>query len=124
MDTSTTGTALYPGTAEQAQALGAWAGVSSTALPALAAIGIGDGLIVTAAVAAAMRAAPPAHAGLAGGFNNAARQVGTALGVAVYGAVAGPATGPGFASGLHALALVSAGLWAVALALVRAVPAR
>lgn len=45
-----------------------------------------------------MRAAPPAHAGLAGAFNNAARQVGTALGVAVYGAVA--------------------------LALVRAVPAR
>ncbi|QKW36202.1 MFS transporter [Actinomadura sp. NAK00032] len=93
-------------------------------LPALAAIGIGDGLIVTAAVAAAMRAAPPAHAGLAGGFNNAARQVGTALGVAVYGAVAGPATGPAFASGLHALAWVSAALWLVALALVRAVPAR
>ncbi|MES9543224.1 MFS transporter [Actinomadura sp. NPDC000600] len=93
-------------------------------LPALLGIGIGDGLVVTAVVAAAMRAVPPAHAGLAGGFNNTARQVGTALGVAVYGAVAGPATHPAFASGLHVLAWASVALWLAALALTRVVPAR
>ncbi|GAA1799562.1 MFS transporter [Actinomadura chokoriensis] len=93
-------------------------------LPVLLAVGIGDGLIVTAVVAAAMRAAPPAHAGLAGGFNNTARQAGTALGVAVYGAVAGPALRPAFVSGLHVLAWVSAGLWLIALALTRIVPSR
>ncbi|MFB4304127.1 MFS transporter [Actinomadura sp. NTSP31] len=94
-------------------------------LPALLAIGIGDGLIVTAVVAAAMRAVPPAHAGLAGGFNNTARQVGTALGVAVYGAVAGSALTPGsFVSGVHVLAWVSVGLWLAALALTRIVPNR
>ncbi|MBO2456958.1 MFS transporter [Actinomadura violacea] len=93
-------------------------------LPTLLAIGIGDGLIVTAVVAAAMRAVPPAHAGLAGGFNNTARQVGTALGVAVYGAVAGPALRPHFTAGLHALAWVSTGLWLAALALTRIVPNR
>jgi DHA2 family methylenomycin A resistance protein-like MFS transporter len=93
-------------------------------LPALAAIGIGDGLIVSAVVAAAMRTAPPARAGLAGGVNNTARQVGTALGVAVYGSVAGSALRPAqFASGLHALAWVSVALWLVALALTRLVPA-
>ncbi|GGT97846.1 MFS transporter [Actinomadura citrea] len=93
-------------------------------LPALLGIGIGDGLIVTAVVAAAMRAVPPAHAGLAGGFNNTARQVGTALGVAVYGTVAGPAQHPAFASGLHVLAWASVALWLTALALTRVVPAR
>ncbi|WP_433252337.1 MFS transporter [Actinomadura nitritigenes] len=94
-------------------------------LPTLLAIGIGDGLIVTAVVAAAMRAAPPAHAGLAGGFNNTARQVGTALGVAVYGAVAGPALDAAhFTAGLHALAWVSVGLWLAAFALTRIVPNR
>ncbi|TYB42104.1 MFS transporter [Actinomadura chibensis] len=92
-------------------------------LPALLAVGIGDGLIITAVVAASMRAVPPAHAGLAGGFNNTARQVGTALGVAVFGAVAGPASLPGgFASGLHTLAWASVALWVSALALTRAVP--
>ncbi|WP_433479508.1 MFS transporter [Spirillospora sp. CA-142024] len=93
-------------------------------LPALLGIGIGDGLIVTAVVAAAMRAVPAEHAGLAGGFNNTARQVGTALGVAVYGAVAGPAPRPAFTSGLHVLAWVSVALWLAALALTRVVPAR
>ncbi|NVI86598.1 hypothetical protein HUX53_04740 [Actinomadura sp. BRA 177] len=63
-------------------------------------------------------------AGLAGGFNNTARQAGTALGVAVYGAVAGPALRPAFTSGLHVLAWVSAALWLAALALTRIVPAR
>ncbi|GAA4226438.1 MFS transporter [Actinomadura meridiana] len=93
-------------------------------LPTLAAIGIGDGLIVTAVVAAAMRTAPPGRAGLAGGFNNTARQVGTALGVAVYGSVAGSALRPErFASGLHALAWVSVALWVAALALTWLVPA-
>ncbi|MBO2454152.1 MFS transporter [Actinomadura barringtoniae] len=116
-------------------------------LPVLVGIGVGDGLIVTAAVAGAMRAAPAEHAGLAGGFNNTARQVGTALGVAVYGAVAGSASrahvaqshaaqshaaqsladqahAAHFTSGLHTLAWVSLGLWLVALALTRIVPAR
>ncbi|MFC6880886.1 MFS transporter [Actinomadura yumaensis] len=90
-------------------------------LPVMVGIGVGDGLIVSAVVAAAMRSAPPGRAGLAGGFNNTARQVGTALGVAVYGAIAGPASPaartPAFHSGVHALAWVSAGLWAAALAL-------
>ncbi|GAA0262178.1 MFS transporter [Actinomadura nitritigenes] len=94
-------------------------------LPTLLAIGIGDGLIVTAVVAGAMRAVPPAHAGLAGGFNNTARQVGTALGVAVYGAVAGPALDAArFTAGLHALAWVSVGLWLAAFALTGIVPNR
>ncbi|WP_131743231.1 MFS transporter, partial [Actinomadura roseirufa] len=94
-------------------------------LPTLVGIGVGDGLIVTAVVAAAMRAVPAAHAGLAGGFNNTARQVGTALGVAVFGAVAGSALRPAhFASGLHTLAWVSLGLWLAALVLSRTVPAR
>lgn len=102
------------------------AGASYPALlPTLLAVGIGDGLIVTAVVAGAMRAVPPAHAGMAGGFNNTARQVGTALGVAVYGAVAGPALDAAhFTAGLHALAWVSVGLWLAALALTRIVPNR
>ncbi|TDD68825.1 MFS transporter, partial [Actinomadura rubrisoli] len=94
-------------------------------LPVLLGVGIGDGLIVTAVVAAAMRAVPSGHAGLAGGFNNTARQVGTALGVAVYGAVAGSALRPAhFTAGLHTLAWVSLALWLAALGLVRVVPSR
>ncbi|MEO3824232.1 MFS transporter [Actinomadura sp. B10D3] len=104
--------------------LGAGPGEYAALLPALLGIGIGDGLIVTAVVAAAMRAAPPAHAGLAGGFSNTARQVGTALGVAVYGTVAGAAARPAFTSGLHTLAWVSIALWLAALALTRVLPAR
>ncbi|WP_245627972.1 MFS transporter [Actinomadura oligospora] len=86
-------------------------------VPTLVTIGIGDGLIVAAAVSAAMRTAPSGLAGLAGGFNNTARQVGTALGAAVFGSVAGsPLHGAAFASGLHVLAWVSAALWLAALA--------
>ncbi|MCP2343106.1 MFS transporter [Actinomadura rupiterrae] len=86
-------------------------------LPTLVLIGIGDGLITASAVSAAMRTAPPALAGLAGGFNNTARQVGTALGAAIFGSVAGsPLDGAAFASGLHILAWVSAALWLAALA--------
>ncbi|MEV5569752.1 MFS transporter [Spirillospora sp. NPDC052269] len=86
-------------------------------VPTLLTIGIGDGLIVAAAVSAAMRTAPSGLAGLAGGFNNTARQVGTALGAAVFGSVAGsPLHGAAFASGLHVLAWVSAALWLAALA--------
>jgi DHA2 family methylenomycin A resistance protein-like MFS transporter len=100
-------------------------GSYASLLPVLVGIGVGDGLIVTAAVAGAMRAAPAEHAGLAGGFNNTARQVGTALGVAIYGAVAGSTShATHFTHGLHALAWVSLGLWAAALALTRIVPAR
>ncbi|SFO72988.1 MFS transporter, DHA2 family, methylenomycin A resistance protein [Actinomadura madurae] len=104
--------------------LGAGPGGYAALLPALLGIGIGDGLIVTSVVAAAMRAAPPADAGLAGGFSNTARQIGTALGVAVYGTVAGPAPRPAFTSGLHTLAWASIALWLAALALTRVVPAR
>lgn len=104
--------------------LGPAPGGYAALLPALLGIGIGDGLIVTAVVAAAMRAVPPGHAGLAGGFSNTARQVGTALGVAVYGAVAGPAAHPASIAGLHVLAWASVALWLLALALTRVVPAR
>jgi DHA2 family methylenomycin A resistance protein-like MFS transporter len=94
-------------------------------LPALVGIGVGDGLITAAVVSGAMRAAPPAYAGLAGGFNNTARQVGTALGVAVYGAVAGPAAHVArFTAGVHALAWTSLALWLGALVLTRAVPSQ
>ncbi|RMI36260.1 MFS transporter [Actinomadura harenae] len=86
-------------------------------VPTLLAIGIGDGLIVAAAVSAAMRTAPSGLAGLAGGFNNTARQVGTALGAAVFGSVAGPPLhAAAFAGGLHALAWASLALWLAALA--------
>ncbi|MEV4257593.1 MFS transporter [Spirillospora sp. NPDC049652] len=86
-------------------------------VPTLLLIGIGDGLITASAVSAAMRTAPSGLAGLAGGFNNTARQVGTALGAAVFGSVAGsPLHGTAFASGLHVLAWVSAALWLAALA--------
>ncbi|RFU43345.1 MFS transporter [Actinomadura logoneensis] len=86
-------------------------------VPTLLLIGIGDGLITASAVSAAMRTAPSGLVGLAGGFNNTARQVGTALGAAVFGSIAGsPLHGTAFASGLHTLAWVSAALWLAALA--------
>ncbi|MFC4907350.1 MFS transporter [Actinomadura gamaensis] len=86
-------------------------------VPTLLLIGIGDGLITASAVSAAMRTAPSGLAGLAGGFNNTARQVGTALGAAIFGSVAGsPLDGTAFASGLHVLAWVSAALWLAGLA--------
>jgi DHA2 family methylenomycin A resistance protein-like MFS transporter len=89
-------------------------------LAGLVALGAGDGFIVTAAVAAAMQAMPPAHAGLAGGLNNTARQLGTAFGVAVFGAVSGPATEAGhFVRHVHRLAWIGAAAWLVALALTR-----
>jgi hypothetical protein len=52
---------MYPGRAEQARALGVWASLSSTALPAAPLLG---GLLVdTAVVASAMRAVPPEPGG-------------------------------------------------------------
>ncbi|NUU23897.1 MAG: MFS transporter, partial [Streptomycetaceae bacterium] len=86
-------------------------------LPALVGLGVGNGLMVSAVTAAAMRSLPGDRAGLAGGLNNTARQVGTALGVAVFGAVVGRAATPHlFAERLHLLAWLAAGLWAAAIA--------
>lgn len=94
----------------------------ATLLPVMLGIGVGAGLTVTAVVAAAMRTVPPEQAGLAGGFNNTARQLGTALGVAVFGAVAGSAVKvEHFTSGLHLLSWVSLALWLTALGLTHVV---
>jgi DHA2 family methylenomycin A resistance protein-like MFS transporter len=86
-------------------------------LPPLVLIGAGLGLLTPAVVAAAMRAVDAARAGLASGVNNTARQAGGAIGIATFGALAGAPTDPGaFLAGLHAAALVGAGLYAAAAA--------
>lgn len=81
-------------------------------VPALLLWGIGIGVLTPAVVAAAVAAVEPSRAGLASGMNNTARQAGGALGIAAYGAVAGPATHPAaYVGGLHAVGLVTAGLF-------------
>jgi DHA2 family methylenomycin A resistance protein-like MFS transporter len=91
-------------------------------LPALVGLGVGNGLLVSAVVAGAMRALPSDRAGLAGGLNNTARQVGTALGVAIFGAVVGPATPTQFVPRLHILAYTATAMWATAIALATRLP--
>lgn len=77
--------------------------------------GIGLGMLTTAVVAAAVAAVAPDRAGLASGVNNTARQAGGAIGIAAFGALAGPPTDPaGFTRGIHATALATAALFAVA----------
>ncbi|OAP25229.1 MULTISPECIES: MFS transporter [Amycolatopsis] len=86
-----------------------------TLLPTLLVLSAGMGLLTAAVVTAVVADAPGERAGIAGGFNNAARQAGGALGVAVFGAVAGePAAHASFVHGLHLLGLGSAGLWLAA----------
>jgi DHA2 family methylenomycin A resistance protein-like MFS transporter len=56
-----------------------------------------------------------ALAGLASATNNTSRIAGSAVGIAAFGAVAGaPSAAPSFVQGLHADALVAAGLWVAA----------
>ncbi|POX40698.1 MFS transporter [Streptomyces sp. Ru73] len=85
-------------------------------LPALVGLGVGDGLLTTAAVSVAMGDAPADRKGVAGGANNTARQAGTALGVALYGAISGPAApAAAFLTRVHVLAWVGTALWLTAL---------
>jgi DHA2 family methylenomycin A resistance protein-like MFS transporter len=83
-------------------------------LPTLLGLGTGMGLLTTAVVTAAVGGIPPGRAGVASGINNTARQAGGALGVAVLGAVAGE-PGAGFVAGLHAVGVIAAVVWLVAL---------
>lgn len=83
-------------------------------VPALLLWGIGLGILTPAVVAAAMRAAPTDRAGLASATNNTARQAGGAIGIAAFGALAGNPAHAGFVAGLHAGALVTAGMFAAA----------
>jgi MFS transporter, DHA2 family, methylenomycin A resistance protein len=82
--------------------------------PALLLWGIGLGILTPAVVAAAMRAVPADRAGMASATNNTARQAGGAIGIAALGALAGNPAHAGFVAGLHAGALVTAGLFAAA----------
>lgn len=88
-------------------------------MPALALAGAGLGLYIPANNAGVMGAAPPGHAGSAGGLLNMARGLGTALGVAiaglVYASVAGSAAHTGVAAD-HAIAGLRATAIALALA--------
>lgn len=78
-------------------------------IPGLMATGLGMSLVMPAATAAVMEAAPPERSGLASGTLNAARQVGGVIGVALLGSfIDGRAT---FLFGLHAGMLVSAGVF-------------
>jgi DHA2 family methylenomycin A resistance protein-like MFS transporter len=77
--------------------------------------GGGLGILTPAVVAGAMGAVAPERAGLASAVNNTARQAGGAVGIAAFGALAGaPGAHSRFMHGLHAGALVAAGLYVVA----------
>jgi DHA2 family methylenomycin A resistance protein-like MFS transporter len=56
-------------------------------------------------------AVPRERAGLGSAVNNTARQTGGAIGIAAYGALAGKPGSAGFIGGLHAVALITAGLF-------------
>ena len=81
-------------------------------LPGMLLAGSALGVLVTPLVATAMAAAP-AHSGLIGGLNNAARQSGTSVGVALFGAVAGAATAPSATTRIAACFVLGAAGWAV-----------
>ncbi|MEW2294303.1 MFS transporter [Streptomyces sp. NPDC006743] len=90
-------------------------------LPALLLWGVGLGVLTLAVVAAAVASVPGERSGLASAVNNTARQTGGAIGIAVAGAVAGqPDDADRFLSGLHAVALGSACLYAASVVLVLA----
>lgn len=89
-----------------------------TILPAWLGLGVGMGLLTAAVVAAAVGGVPAERAGIASGVNNTARQAFGALGVAVFGAAVGePARHADFVSGLHAVGILGAATWAVAIAI-------
>ena len=75
-------------------------------------LGLGMGFLTAAVVNAAVASLPGDRAGLASGVNNTCRQAVGALGVVVYGA----AVAPGMVSGVHTLAWLGSGLWALGLA--------
>lgn len=83
-------------------ALGAWQGSMMLIIIGLTVIGLCS-LAMPAMTSVALNAAPPEHAGLAGGALNTARQLGGAVGVAVLGAVLNAG---GFATGAVAALLV------------------
>ncbi|GAA2817880.1 MFS transporter [Kribbella solani] len=82
-------------------------------VPVQLGLGLGMGFLTAAVVHASIAALPQDRAGLASGVNNTSRQAVGALGIGVYGAVVGHA--PSFVTGLHTLAWLGGGLWAVAL---------
>jgi DHA2 family methylenomycin A resistance protein-like MFS transporter len=98
----------------------------ATLLPGLLLWGIGLGVLTPAVVAAAMGAVPRERAGLASAVNNTARQAGGAIGIAAFGALAGaPAARERFLHGMHAGALIAAGLYVLAgVAAARLIPSR
>lgn len=79
-------------------------------LPGMLLAGSALGLLVSPLVATAVAAAP-AHSGLVGGLNNAARQTGTSVGVALFGAVAGAASAPSATTRMALCFLLGAVLW-------------
>lgn len=83
-------------------------------IPGLMAAGLGMSLVMPAATAAVIEAAPPERSGLASGALNAARQVGGVIGVALLGSfIANRAT---FLVGLRAGMLVAGGVFLLAAA--------
>lgn len=82
-------------------------------LAGLIVTGVGAGLASPVIVSAALGAAPPARAGMAGGAVNTFRQLGYALGIAVLGSVlanrvAGAAHSPAaYATGLNTIQLIA-----------------
>ena len=86
-------------------------------LPPMICIGVCLGLLTPAVVAAAMSSVPDSFRTRLRA-NNTARQAFGAIGVALFGALAGSPDSIGsFLTGLHAAALVGAGLWLVGIVL-------
>jgi DHA2 family methylenomycin A resistance protein-like MFS transporter len=86
----------------------------AVSFPALLLWGIGLGFLTPAVVARAVGSVPRGREGLASAVNNAARQAGGVIGIAAFGALAGTPGGAGFVTGLHAAALIGAGLFVAA----------
>lgn len=83
----------------------------------MAGVGLGMGLLTPSVVTAALTSTPQRLAGLASGVNNTARQAAGALGVAIFGAMVGSPRHPSmFTDGVRQVAVVSAVLWLLALA--------
>jgi EmrB/QacA subfamily drug resistance transporter len=95
-------------------------------LPALAADGIGMGLLTAPLVATVVGAMEERHAGAASGVLSTAQQVGNTIGVAAIGAVFYGAIGPGadFAGGFERALLAVAAVSLAVAALVQLLPGR
>jgi MFS transporter, DHA2 family, methylenomycin A resistance protein len=91
--------------------LGARSGYGAL-VPALLLWGVGLAVLTPAVVAAAVAAVPAERAGLASAINNTARQAAGAIGIAAFGALAGAPARHEFLGGLHAAAVIAAGLFA------------